>query len=66
MGDPTEVENTVRGCMWVANEEGGERSEGESDAEGGGEGRGGGRIAWRYERMKAFQTTVSGVGPRRL
>lgn len=68
MGDLSEVKDTVRGCMWTAKGDGGERGEGESDAEGGvgerGEGRGGGRIAWRYERMKTFQTTVSGTGPR--
>lgn len=49
--------------MWVEEgREGGSESEGEDAAlgEGVGEGKGGMRIAWRYERMKKFQTTIKG------
>jgi len=38
-------------------------SESEGEGVGPGEGRGGGKIAWRYEGMKSFQTTVAGSGP---
>jgi len=57
------MRDVVKGCMWVDEKrsEGGSESEGEGA--GGGEGRGGGKIAWRYERMKRFQTTVAGTGP---
>jgi len=59
----------VKGCMWIEESrvgkgKGGEGSESEGEGfAGGGEGRGGGKIAWRYARMKRFQTTVSGYGP---
>lgn len=52
----------VGGCMWVVEERNGEVGGG-SESEGEGVGEGDGqvgrtRIAWRYEKMKKFQTTI--------
>lgn len=79
VGEEGESMDVVRGCMWVDEGRSGGRgtdsfgtsgsgkagSESEGEGVGGeGEGRGGGRIAWRYERMKRFRTTVGqGGGP---
>ncbi|WVO14675.1 hypothetical protein L204_102312 [Cryptococcus depauperatus] len=59
VGQQEEVESVVKGCMWV---EGGTAEAGdgsESEGEGGVEG-GASKIAWRYEKMAMFKTTVSG------
>ena len=63
VGEEGESRDTVAGCMWVEEgREAGSESEGEDAAlgDGVGEGKGGMRIAWRYERMKKFQTTIKG------
>ncbi|TYJ55606.1 hypothetical protein B9479_003756 [Cryptococcus floricola] len=59
VGEKQEAESVVQGCMWV---EGGVDGDGsESEGEGGVEG-GDKKIAWRYENMAKFQTTVKGNG----
>ncbi|KIR96337.1 elongator complex protein 4 [Cryptococcus deuterogattii 2001/935-1] len=59
VGEKEEGESVVKGCMWT---EGGAAGDGsESEGEGGVEG-GERRIAWRYEKMGKFQTTVKGNG----
>lgn len=76
LGNEGEAREVLRGCMWVEGgtnmDEGGTAGQGaggESGSEGElpaggkgeqGEGRGGGKIAWRYEGMKKFRTTVDG------
>lgn len=57
VGEKEEGEAVVKGCMWT---EGGVSGDGsESEGEGGVEG-GERKIAWRYEKMGKFQTTVKG------
>lgn len=57
VGEKEEGESVVKGCMWT---EGGAAGDGsESEGEGGVEG-GERKIAWRYEKMGKFQTTVKG------
>lgn len=57
VGEKEEGESVVKGCMWT---EGGAAGDGsESEGEGGVEG-GEKKIAWRYEKMGKFQTTVKG------
>ncbi|OXM75660.1 elongator complex protein 4 [Cryptococcus neoformans Bt63] len=59
VGEKEEGEAVVKGCMWT---EGGVPGDGsESEGEGGVEG-GERKIAWRYEKMGKFQTTVKGNG----
>ena len=62
MGEPGESRDVVAGCMWVDERTTTDGSESEGEGVGGsvGEGKGGMRIAWRYERMKKFQTTIKG------
>ncbi|KAK4686176.1 elongator complex protein 4, partial [Tremellales sp. Uapishka_1] len=63
VGDEVECRNLIGGCMWVEEREEGKASESEGEGVGEeGQGRGGTRIAWRYERMKKFQTTVGSHG----
>jgi elongator complex protein 4 len=62
VGEPGESRDVVAGCMWVDERTTTDGSESEGEGVGGsvGEGKGGMRIAWRYERMKKFQTTIKG------
>jgi elongator complex protein 4 len=59
VGEPGLGRELVKGCMWVDEraQGGGSESEGE-DVGATGEGKGGKKIAWRYEGMKKFKTTV--------
>ena len=65
VGEKEACGELVKGCMWVE-ERRGEMSESDGEGEngigGGDDGGGDGRtkIAWRYEKMKTFQTTVQG------
>jgi len=57
----------VKGCMWVNEREGNAEGGGGGGSESEGEGVVGGddgrtKIAWRYEKMKKFQTTISTGG----
>ena len=69
LGEETGAKEVVAGCMWIeeyasSGESGGGGGDvgSESEGEGVGDGVDDGRtkIAWRYERMKRFQTTVGG------
>ena len=67
VGEPGESHDVVAGCMWVDERTTADGSESEGEGVGGavGEGKGGMRIAWRYERMKKFQTTIKGEWARK-
>ncbi|RSH94823.1 hypothetical protein EHS25_004629 [Saitozyma podzolica] len=67
VGEPGLGRELVKGCMWVDEraQGGGSESEGE-DVGATGEGKGGKKIAWRYEGMKKFKTTVGGSNPLNL
>nr|XP_019050531.1 elongator complex protein 4 [Kwoniella bestiolae CBS 10118]OCF29461.1 elongator complex protein 4 [Kwoniella bestiolae CBS 10118] len=56
-------EEIVKGCMWAEKGwKGDELSQSETEGEGGEEEGEGKKIAWRYERMGKFRTTVGGNG----
>ncbi|WWC96806.1 hypothetical protein V866_003681 [Kwoniella sp. B9012] len=57
-------EELVKGCMWTEKSwRGGEESQSETEHEGdGGDEAEGKKIAWRYEKMGKFKTTVGGNG----
>lgn len=64
IGDALDMKEVVKGCMWVDERYNTEDKEGGSESEGEGMDQDDGRtkIAWRYERMKKFQTTASSQG----
>ncbi len=55
-----ELRDLVRGCMWVDDSIVTAQTEVDSDGEGLEEDDGKNRIAWRYAKMKKFQTSVGG------
>jgi elongator complex protein 4 len=62
-GELAGVKELVQGCMWIDEKaEGGmPEEEGESEGEGLAEEQTGRtKIAWRYEKMKKYRTTVTG------
>ncbi|WVQ78667.1 hypothetical protein IAT38_000754 [Cryptococcus sp. DSM 104549] len=63
VGEEGEGRAVVKGCMWV---ERGATAPGDgSESEGeGGVGGGERKIAWRYEKMGKYKTTVGGSGPQ--
>ncbi|KAG9019311.1 hypothetical protein FRB90_004024 [Tulasnella sp. 427] len=66
VGEPTRSAKLVEGCMWLSPAEYGESAKGaasEDEREPGAEEEV--KIAWRYEGMKKFQTTVQTAGSRR-
>lgn len=63
IGEKEEIRNVVEGSMWVDETNKGDGSESEGEGlEDVGQGKGGTKIAWRYERMKKFQTTIRSGG----
>ncbi|WRT65830.1 uncharacterized protein IL334_002780 [Kwoniella shivajii] len=59
VGEEEVGKEVVGGCMWTEKGWQGEESQSENEGEPDGEGK---RIAWRYEKMAKFRTTVGGNG----
>jgi elongator complex protein 4 len=60
ISDQEAGKDLVKGCMWVVDRRaGGKEGGSESEGEGIGDEAGRTKIAWRYEKMRKFQTTVT-------